>query len=287
MQALDTNNVVIGDKAKTAPWYVQTLEDEISPEALELMEKYAHVAPADIRDHIITMRDKIWDVFPYPCVGHFSFLNLNLSTRPAYPRLVARLRDDPDARHLEVAPCVGQDLRKLIHDGVPSDRITAVELEPGYIEAGYELFRDRDTLKARFVSADMLDEKNTELNAMEGTFDTAHLGHCLHLWTRDDQMVVLKRVMRLLKQKLGVVIVGTMVGHADGVELPGIFNRPSLRHNLQTWESLWADLSKETGTRWKLRTEVGDQIGVGPALRKPEWWDNNWRFVGFEVEREQ
>ncbi|KAL0936799.1 methyltransferase domain-containing protein [Colletotrichum truncatum] len=286
MQAVD-NNIVIGDKNKAAPWYMPTLEGEISTESRELLENYAHIAPEDVKEHVLTMRDKIWDVFPYPCVGHFSFLDLNLKQRPIYPRMVARLQE-PDGRHLEVACCIGQDLRKLVYDGVPSQNITAVELEQGYIDAGYELFRDKDTLKTRFVIADMLAEDNQTLNAMEGQFDTAHLGQCLHLWDRNDQMVVLKRVIRMLKQKPGVIIVGHLVGHADGIELPANFNKPSLRHNLQTWESMWSDISKETNTQWKLRTVIGDDIGHhrNAGAKKPAWWDKNWRFVAFEVERE-
>ncbi|KAI8293224.1 Methyltransferase trt5 [Colletotrichum sp. SAR 10_98] len=287
MQAVD-NTILMGERNRQAPWYTPTMEKEISPETRDLLENYAHVAPEDIQEHIMTMRDKIWEVFPYPCVGHFSFLDLNLRHRAVYPSLVARLQE-PGARHLEVACCIGQDLRKMVYDGVPSQNITAIEIEQGYIDAGYDLFRDRDTLKTTFVNADMLDDKSAKLNALEGQFDSAHLGLCLHLWNRGDQMTVLKRVIRLLKQKPGVVMVGHAVGHADGLELPGMFNKPSLRHNLQTWESMWVDISKATGTRWKLKTEVSDQIGTmdGPGAKKPAWWDKDWRFVAFEVTREE
>ncbi|KAF9871354.1 methyltransferase domain-containing protein [Colletotrichum karsti] len=286
MQAVD-NQIVFGDRNKAAPWYTHTLEAEISPEARDLLENYAHIKPEDVNNHVLTMRDKIWEVFPYPCVGHFSFLDLNLRQRPIYPSLVARLQE-PDAKHLDVACCVGQDLRKLAYDGVPSQNITAIELEQGYIDAGYELFRDKETLKTRFVNADLMDDGSPTLNAMDGQFDSCHMGLCLHLWNREEQMKVLKRVIRLLKQKPGAVIVGHAVGHADGIDLPGMFNKPSLRHNLQTWESMWADISKETGTRWKLKTEISDQIGSAEraSARKPTWWDKTWRFVAFEVMRD-
>ncbi|OLN87741.1 hypothetical protein CCHL11_05659 [Colletotrichum chlorophyti] len=279
MQVADTQ-IVFGDKNKAAPWY--SAEAEISPESRKMLEEYSHIPPEEVQDHVLTIRDKIWDVFPYPCIGAFHFLDFNLSRRPIYPQMVAKLHE-PGAMHLEVACCVGQDLRHLVYDGVPSERIVAVELEQGYIEAGYELFRDRETLKTRFLNADMLDEDNAKLNELEGKFDSAHLGLCLHLWTREDQMKVLRRVIRLLKQEPGVVIVGHAAGHADGVVLPGIFNKPALRHNLESWEKMWADISKDTGTRWKLKTEMND--GVKPGAKRPSWWDKDWRLLGFEVTR--
>ncbi|GKT63861.1 methyltransferase domain-containing protein [Colletotrichum tofieldiae] len=273
--------IVVGDKNKAAPWY--SIEAQVSSEARKMLEEYAGVPPEEIKDHVRTMRDKIWDVFPYPCIGEFHFLDFNLSQRPGYPQMMAKLQD-ADARHLEIACCVGQDLRKLVHDGVDSAKTVAVELEQGYIDAGYELFRDRGTLKTRFINADMLDDGNAELNELEGTFDTSHMGLCLHLWNREEQMVVLRRVIRLLKQKPGVMIVGTAAGHVDGIDVPGVANKPALRHNLQSWEKLWMDLSNETGTKWKLKTKVTDQI-ESKEVTRPSWWGKDMRFLSFEVTR--
>ncbi|KAK1519496.1 cytochrome P450 55A1 [Colletotrichum costaricense] len=275
--------IVVGDRSKAAPWY--SVEAQISAEARKMLEEYAGIPPDEVRDHVVAMRDKIWEVFPYPCIGEFHFLDFNLAHRPGYPQLLARLQDNPSARHLDIACCVGQDLRRLVHDGVASSKIVAVELEQGYIDAGYELFRDRDRLETRFVNADMLDDGDARLNAMEGTFDTAHLGLCLHLWTREQQMVVLRRVIRLLKQEPGVMIVGHAAGHADGIELKGVWDKPALRHNLETWEKMWAELSEQTGSKWKLNTVVSEQIGTR-GIERPSWWGSDMRFVGFELTRE-
>ncbi|TQN67441.1 Methyltransferase ausD [Colletotrichum shisoi] len=274
--------IVVGDKSKAAPWY--SIEARVSPEAREMLQEYAGIPPEDIIDHVLTTRDKIWDVFPYPCIGEFHFLDFNLSRRPGYPHMIAKLQD-PDARHLEIACCVGRDLRRLVHDGVDSAKTVAIELEQGYIDAGYELFRDRDTLRTRFVNADMLDDRSAELDALEDSFDTADLGLCLHLWNREEQMVVLGRVIRLLKQKPGVVILGHAAGHADGIDVPGVANKPALRHNQESWEKLWADISKQTGTKWELKTEVSDHIGARGHEERPSWWDKDMRFLGFEVTR--
>ncbi|KZL65222.1 methyltransferase domain-containing protein [Colletotrichum incanum] len=184
---VENSPIVVGDKNKAAPWY--SIEVQISSEARKMLEEYAGVLPEEVKDHVLTM-----DVFPYPCISKFHFLDLNLSLQPGYPQIMAKLQN-ADARHLKIACCVGQDLRKLVQDGVDSAKIVAVKLEKGYINAGYKLFCDRETLKTRFINADMLDDGIAELNQLEGTFDTSHLGLCLYVWNREEQMVVLRRVI--------------------------------------------------------------------------------------------
>lgn len=54
MQAVD-NTILMGERNRQAPWYTPTMEKEISPETRDLLENYAHVAPEDIQEHIMTM----------------------------------------------------------------------------------------------------------------------------------------------------------------------------------------------------------------------------------------
>ncbi|KAK1579592.1 methyltransferase domain-containing protein [Colletotrichum navitas] len=276
------NPIVMGDRNKAAPWYSPELK--VSPEARRMLEEYAGIPPDKVDDHVLTMRDKIWEIFPYPCIGDFHFLDFNLAQRSSYPQMIATLQE-PEARHLEIACCIGQDLRRLVHDGVDSAKTVAVEVERGYIEAGYELFRDREKLRTRFVVADLLDDGNAELAGLESSFDTAHMGLCLHLWTREEQLTVLRRVIRLLKQRPGVMVVGTAAGHKDAAEVPGIGNKLTLRHNPESWEKLWAELSEQTGTKWKLKTDMVGHLVSERSWRNPGWWGDEERFLTFEVTR--
>ncbi|KAK1991251.1 methyltransferase domain-containing protein [Colletotrichum falcatum] len=279
-----SNQIVYGDRNKAAPWY--TPQVKVSPAARQMLEEYAGIPPDEVDDHVLTMRDKIWEVFPYPCIGDFHFLDFNLAQLRGYRQIIAALQE-PEARHLEIACCVGQDLRRLVHDGVDSAKTVAVELEAGYVEAGYELFRDRGTLRTRFVIADLLEDGGAgELAGLEGSFDTAHMGLCLHLWNRDEQLAALRRVVRMMRRKPGAVIVGTAVGHVDGIEQPAIGNKPTLRHNVETWEKLWADVSEQTGTRWALQTDMTQDLGERRDWRKkPGWWGDHMRFLVFQATR--
>ncbi len=43
--------------------------------------------------------------------------------------------------------CLGQDVRQLIYDGVSIDQIRGYELDPFFIEQGYQLFQDEQIMK--------------------------------------------------------------------------------------------------------------------------------------------
>lgn len=83
---------------------------------------------------------------------------------------------------LDLGCCLGQDLRRLVFDGVPSDHLVGVDLHPEFIEQGWELFGDRETLKAKFVTANVLDDiPGSPLHKLHGSIDMVHIASFLHL----------------------------------------------------------------------------------------------------------
>ena len=187
------------------------------------------------------------------------------------------------ARHLDIGCCVGQDIRKLVHDGVPGGQIVGIELEEGFTSLGYDLFNDRDTLQARFINADMLDITNEELNALDGTFDTIHIGLVLQLFNLEEQIQFLINTIHKLKKQPGGLIVGHTLAHADGVEVPGAFNKPNMRHNWETWKEMWSEIERRTGTRFELRGGIDEKIGFGDRRGTRTWRPEGWRRIVFEV----
>ena len=230
----------------------------------------------------------MWDVFPYPCVGEFGFLDLNLCQRAAYPDIVRRLKSSQSARHLDIGCCVGQDIRKLVYDGVLPQQIVGIELQQGFVSLGFELFRDAGSLDARFVIADMLADTDTgddKLVGLYGSADTVHIGHVLHLFSREQQVKFLQRVITLCKSQPGVVIVGHCIGNVKAGPAAGAMGSSSMRHNVESWTQLWEELSKLTGSGWELRTALDDKLGYGPS--PSGWRDPNWRRLVFEVVRQE
>lgn len=182
---------------------------------------------------------------------------------------------------LDLGCCFAQDIRKLVYDGAPATNLWGAELLGDFIELGYEMFGDRDTLKATFMQADLLDCEGA-LKALKGKMDMIHIGLFLHLWDWEGQLRACLRIVELLKPQKGVLILGQQVGTA----VPGGRLDPGVsrwRHDVQSFERLWKEVGDETGTQWKVDVVMDEGLGVGQHNRS--WDDPSTRRISFVVER--
>ncbi len=62
----------------------------------------------------------------------------------------------------------GQDMRTLALDGCPSTNMYAIEKMSGFVDAGYEFWQDKDTLKTRFIIGDFLDRSLLTVEGLTG-----------------------------------------------------------------------------------------------------------------------
>lgn len=115
--------------------------------------------------------------------------------------------------------CFGQEIRRLAADGAPSENLYGSDLRPEFFELGYEFFRDRDTLKSKFIAADIFDP-NSALKELDGKIDILYAGSFLHLFGYEQQLEVSIRIAKLLKEKPGSLLVGRQVGNVEAGEKP-------------------------------------------------------------------
>ncbi|KAI1632508.1 hypothetical protein F4809DRAFT_627466 [Biscogniauxia mediterranea] len=262
----------IGTKDKSVGWYEQAFSGCPS-DARELLENYAGVPADDVDAHIVTIRDKAWDIYPYPCIGQFSFLNLTLRHQPSYASMVARLKSG-EARYLDIGFCLGQDIRKLVADGVPSQNIYGAELHGPFIDLGYDLWRDRDTLQAHLMQADALTLEGGSLGDLQGTIDYIHLGMVLHVFDRPRQALLLENCVRLLKpDQPGTMILGGAVGDVEGFQTSaGFFLNSDV-----TLRQLCAEVSERMGRRLDCRVNALD-------TDRGKWGTDRSRRLAFKIE---
>jgi phospholipid N-methyltransferase len=175
---------------------------------------------------------------------------------------------------------LGQDIRKLVYDGVPSENLAGIELEAGFIDLGYEMFRDRDTLKSKFVVGSILDDH--AVKELEGQFDVVQLGMILHLFTWEEQVRAFEHAIRLLKTKGDVAIIGQATGSLDGV-VSQSWRKNTFRHNVETFKKLISEVEKETGTRWEVTASLDNGLSIHDGKRT--WDDPKTRRLLFEVRR--
>ena len=234
-------------------------------------------------------RDKLWEIYPYVCVGHFRFLSLQFTSDPQYRQALGRLlvprRTDGSGgetgvtRLLDVGCCVGQALRQLAHDGVDPHRLYGVDVEPRFTDLGYELFRDRHRFAATFVVGDLLkvhdddDDKGggsgKGLRMLRGRMDIIYATSFFHLFPWGGQVRAAKRMVGFLKpDDPDVMIFGRQVGTSSPLPAADREARGQrFLHNAQTWQELWDEVGTLTGTRWRAELEFLDQedIAMGGA----------------------
>ena len=150
----------------------------------------------------------------------------------------------------------------------------------------YELFRDKDTIKAHLFTADVFDE-HSALDMLEGKIDVIYLGSFLHIFSWDDQLKICKRVIKISRPRKGSTVFGRQVGcvKAKEVETGGMGIDKSTsrwwRHDVESFRKLWDLAGEETGTKWETWGRLDNDEGMGVS----SWSDEGMRQLKFEVQR--
>ncbi|OTB01094.1 hypothetical protein M426DRAFT_64670 [Hypoxylon sp. CI-4A] len=218
--AADWNNLPKDHEARSTklPWYHKTIEYQLRPPFVKLLEEWSNVAPDDVIQHIYRARRKAWRVFPWPCIGEFWFVEQGLRRHPDYSDVLKRMTSS-NSRFLDIGSCLGQDIRTLAHDGAPTSNLYGVDVLPGFKDVGYILFRDSDRIDpSHFITSNIFTNDLTgrnDLTKTRGTWDIIHVSMFLHLFELPEQEAALKNIMRLLKPIPGSTILGTEPGSLE------------------------------------------------------------------------
>lgn len=119
---------------------------------------------------------------------------------------------------LDLGCCFGQDIRQLVFFGAPSQNTTGFDLKREFIDFGYELFRDRETLKTEFVVGDFFDEAS--FAGKEETSDLISASAFFHLFDWEGHIEAVSKAVRILKPKNGSMIFGRQAGTAVADSYP-------------------------------------------------------------------
>jgi SAM-dependent methyltransferase len=203
---------------------------------------------------------------------------------PNYPTILQRLKTG-DENFLDLGCCFGQEIRRLVHDGVPSSHLWGTDLRPEFFELGYKLFQDKDTLKSNFIAADIFDP-SSPLKDLEGKIDIIYAGSFLHLFNYEQQIAVCKRIVEILRARKGSFVLGRQVGNLEAGEKVHRTNaaQSMFRHNEESFKKMWAEVGEATGTKWKVDAKLFEHSeGWGPANASR---DQTGRAIRFTVWRE-
>ncbi|KAF2729378.1 hypothetical protein EJ04DRAFT_73850 [Polyplosphaeria fusca] len=241
---------------KKLPWYLTDIED-LGDETRSLFEDYSKIPPMDVEAHIKATRDRAFQIYPYPCLGRFDFLDFSISRSPHFNDIVQRIQKGD--KYLDIGCCVGQDIRKLAQAGAPSENMYGSDLEQEFMNIGYDLFRDKSDIKATFIAANILDP-DSDLRRLDGKIDIVHAASFFHLFSWEESVKACSRVAMLLKPQPGGIVVGRQIGH----EFPGAMassihsDKKRFRHNADTFAKMWEEVGTLTGTKWAVEAKLGD-----------------------------
>ncbi|GAD93798.1 hypothetical protein SNOG_10728 [Paecilomyces variotii No. 5] len=253
-------------RCKDSPYYIKIVGDKLTGPMRDLLENYSGIPSDEVERHVYELRDRAWNVHPYPCIGIFAFLDLSTSRYPAYGKVIELLKPKADvsedqARFLDIACCFGQDIRKLIHDGVPASAVYGTDIKREFLDLGFEFFKDKAKFpepERQFFVADIFDAAGPERagiwNEMMGKFTVIQMANFLHLFTYERQLQICCTVARLLVAKPGALVVGRQLGSADPREVErGLLVSSSgsrYWHSPETFRQMWAEAGEKTGTKW-------------------------------------
>jgi len=269
-----------GTNDKNVPWY-DAEPSEISQSARKLLESYSKIPSEKVTQHVIDVRERAWEVCPYPCIGQFRFIDMSMEQMPDYQEIVDRVKKGDTL--LDMACCFGQEIRKLVSDGAPSENLYGCDLQKDFIDLGYDLFLDKSTLKSQFVVADIFNEQS-DLHRLRGKMDMVYAGSFFHLFGWAQQVQASKEVVKLLKSKKGSMIVGRQIGSVKPDEREHKTNPHGVmyQHNVESFQEQWKEIGEEMGVKFTVTAYLTELAGTHQRFHNP----SQTRRIWFKVVRE-
>ncbi|KAI1362990.1 hypothetical protein F5Y08DRAFT_310492 [Xylaria arbuscula] len=258
--------------------YTETLT--YVPKAIsQVLSSYSGIPKGDQLAHIQKLRDAGYAQHPYPCMGTFRFLDLDLARHEAYKEHVSgplcqpSVPGEPEPLFLDCGCCLGQELRKLAADGAPPHRLWGSDIEPRFIELGFELFRDGDKLSRDHflcpgnVFTGREDTAGDPLAVLDDRVTILNISAVFHLFDLHDHPRIVDRCLRLLRKDTGrpVLVLGCQAGSREA-GAQRVFrgtNRALGFHSGESWEVLWREVCGQE--QWK------DKVAALDVKSKMVW----------------
>ncbi|KAJ6095478.1 hypothetical protein N7486_006224 [Penicillium sp. IBT 16267x] len=221
----------------------------------DFMVEYAKVDPRRLEDHIKHVAKKAWEIEDYPCFQKFMFLHFDLYRSQSYQYVLDQVK--AGNLFLDLGCGLGQDMRRLVFDGAPSEKLIGLELRQSFVDLGYELFQDRSSLKSHFLFQSFF-EDTPEINRIAKTVKVINSGYFMHMWDCAKQVEIAKRMIHLLSSAKGSIITGVHFGSRSSGKWKSAKNKEMFLHNSDTLNELWQQCARDTATSWDVRCVVED-----------------------------
>ncbi|KAJ5223943.1 hypothetical protein N7468_008485 [Penicillium chermesinum] len=234
--------------------------DHVDEPVRSILQDYSKIPADRILQHVQELRDRAFAIFPYACVGKFSFLQLSIASSPCYPEMLDRVKNGD--KLLDLGCAFGQELRQLIYDGAPCSNLYGSDLRPEFLELGYDLFLDHDKMGDQMISSDILDRNSNLMVQLSGQLNIVYVSLFLHVFDWETQVAVARNIFDLLAAKPGSLLVCRIVACRDQDLVNATQARmPYYYHDVASWDRLWTKVQGDTGislevTNWEQPDEL-------------------------------
>ncbi|KAF2154413.1 hypothetical protein K461DRAFT_293061 [Myriangium duriaei CBS 260.36] len=216
---------------------------QFSEKAQQVLGKYSKLPRESWEEHVTEIRDQAWQCAPFPCVGMWGFLSFGITGSVEYPEVVDRLKKGQTL--LDLGGGLGQDLRALVADGAPSESLTLFDMDEDLWKVGYDLFRDRQDFKAKFIPGDIF--KPSQLFHLSEAFDMVFGGNFLHLFDIKEQKEVINTILDLICPRKGSLVFGFQIGTRGEPRMLGGPKGRGYRHTTQSIQDMWKSTAAAKG----------------------------------------
>jgi hypothetical protein len=303
---MDSNVSIEEQKRVDEPHFYSSSSPAIPDDFAELLEAYSGIPRGVMQvSHVKLVRDEAYKAHHYPCLGLYRFMNLSLSTHPLYKSHVLpllesppkdTLQSDPQPIFLDFGTCLGHDVRKLIHDGASPSLLYGSDILPTFISLGYDLFRDREGFPpSHFLTpADAFDTSpDNVLATLDGKCAIVHTSAVFHLFNYADQVLLAKRIVKLLQPRSGSLVLGQQNANKHPGEYPsrpGHRSETLFRHDEVSWKGLWDKVGREIDppVKFRVKSELRPH-SIPEGVKPPDsgrWRDEGFSWMRWEVWRE-
>jgi SAM-dependent methyltransferase len=226
---------------------------------------------------------------------------MGLSRHPFYGHLINFLKTPtrngckPASTFLDLGTGLGQDLRKLHHDGAPINTLYGCDVIPKYERMGHRLFRDSTRFTPNhFIRGDIFsDSPKDGLYRTRGTWSVVNITMFCHNFDTAEQELIFERILCLLLiPNKGSVVMGAQTGTTKPGEmkLQQLYCKPGevrgvFRHSKRTLIDMWQRVADRAGVKvliwaeWDRKEIVERQEGLKVD---PDWEMKNRSIVGKE-----
>ncbi|KAF9565192.1 hypothetical protein CPC08DRAFT_630136 [Agrocybe pediades] len=266
------------DTRLPAPSLDPSFYSNITNSDLDFFRHAAHTDDGDhqIKQHILTIQAKAYDVCSYPCIRRFAFIRPKIASLPGYNKALELLNTRKDPILVDIGCCFGNDIRKAVLDGWPAENIVASDLRREFWDIGHELFKSTPkSYPVNFVQGNIFDDAFlsfgsgqseavplntiTTLTPLIHRVSAIHTSSLFHLFSENDQLALARRLAALLLPEKGSIIFGQHGARpfkGDRVEAPSFLaagkgehadtgltfeHQYMFCHSPESWRQLWTE----------------------------------------------